>query len=426
MQKILVRNAQTITVAGGKDYNDLENKPSINNVELEGNKTLHELGIQQEGSYATTSDLETKQDIITSSNKLSSDLVSGLSSVATSGSYNDLTNKPTIPSEVTETTVANWGFTKNTGDYTKPATGIPSTDLAEAVQTSLGKADTAIQDISGKQDIMQYSTMPTASSENVGKIAQFTGTTDSTYTNGYFYICVDNSGTYSWEQTNVQPAPSNVETTTNKVSSITSSSTNIEYAGAKAVWDLVSSVGGGLEFKGGFDPTTNFVFSNQSTGIYVPNTPTSGGYTLFRWKSNTTTMFVYVQPIMLIYYNKLTNDTSTSGTTKCAALLGLKTNNDYGKLVWYGIGLKNGTLTYTDDWQPQLMQGIINTAQTFAGVKTFGSIPQVSSYTAPTSDTQLTAKKYVDDKPTTYTGYDATKTQVLKNINGTLTWVDES
>lgn len=54
-------------------------------------------------------------------------------------------NKPTIPSEVTESTVAGWGFTKNTGDYSKPSTGIPSTDLSSAVQTSLGKADTAIQ-----------------------------------------------------------------------------------------------------------------------------------------------------------------------------------------------------------------------------------------------------------------------------------------
>ena len=35
-------------------------------------------------------------------------------------------------------------------------------------------------------------------------------------------------------------------------------------------------------------------------------------------------------------------------------------------------------------------------------------------------------KQYVDNKPKTYTGYDATKTQVLKNINGTLTWVDET
>ena len=41
------------------------------------------------------------------------------------------------------------------GKYTKPGTGIPKSDLASAVQTSLGKADTALQshqDISGKLD----------------------------------------------------------------------------------------------------------------------------------------------------------------------------------------------------------------------------------------------------------------------------------
>lgn len=70
---------------------------------------------------------------------------SGLAKVATSGSYNDLNNKPTIPSAVTESTVSGWGFTKNTGTYTKPSTGIPKSDLASAVQTSLGKADTALQ-----------------------------------------------------------------------------------------------------------------------------------------------------------------------------------------------------------------------------------------------------------------------------------------
>ena len=50
-----------------------------------------------------------------------------------------------IPDEVTEQTVAGWGFTKNTGDYSKPSGGIPKTDLASDVQTSLGKADTALQ-----------------------------------------------------------------------------------------------------------------------------------------------------------------------------------------------------------------------------------------------------------------------------------------
>lgn len=41
--------------------------------------------------------LNGKQATITSSNKLSASLVSGLSTVATSGSYSDLSNKPTIP-----------------------------------------------------------------------------------------------------------------------------------------------------------------------------------------------------------------------------------------------------------------------------------------------------------------------------------------
>ena len=70
-----------------------------------------------------------------------------LATVAISGSYNDLFNKPTIPSAVTESTVSGWGFTKNTGTYSKPSGGIPKTDLASAVQTSLGKADTALQSI---------------------------------------------------------------------------------------------------------------------------------------------------------------------------------------------------------------------------------------------------------------------------------------
>lgn len=45
---------------------------------------------------------------------------------------------------ITEDTIAGWGFTKNTGTYSKPSGGIPETDLASAVQTSLDKADNAL------------------------------------------------------------------------------------------------------------------------------------------------------------------------------------------------------------------------------------------------------------------------------------------
>lgn len=40
----------------------------------------------------------------------------------------------------------------NAGTYSKPGSGIPKSDLAVDVQTSLEKANTAIQDVSGKMD----------------------------------------------------------------------------------------------------------------------------------------------------------------------------------------------------------------------------------------------------------------------------------
>lgn len=43
-----------------------------------------------------------------------------------SGNYNDLTNKPTIPSAVTEATVSGWGFTKNAGTVTSVKVGTQS------------------------------------------------------------------------------------------------------------------------------------------------------------------------------------------------------------------------------------------------------------------------------------------------------------
>lgn len=95
--------------------------------------------------------------------------ISGLATVATSGSYNDLAGKPTIPPTVNDATVAGWGYLKtesdpvfaaspaagitsanitawnNKGTYTKPSGGIPKGDLASSVQTSLNRADTALQ-----------------------------------------------------------------------------------------------------------------------------------------------------------------------------------------------------------------------------------------------------------------------------------------
>lgn len=55
-----------IVIEGGSggttDYNALSNKPQVGGIELSGNKTLEELGIQPQGDYATSEQLASKAD----------------------------------------------------------------------------------------------------------------------------------------------------------------------------------------------------------------------------------------------------------------------------------------------------------------------------------------------------------------------------
>ena len=73
--------------AGTTDYIKLDNKPSINGIVLEQDKTLEELGIQEAGDYVTRdeiADIPTNEDFT----------LAGLGEK----SYNSLTDKPEIPS----------------------------------------------------------------------------------------------------------------------------------------------------------------------------------------------------------------------------------------------------------------------------------------------------------------------------------------
>lgn len=72
---------------GTTDYTDLDNKPQINNVTLTGNKTSSQIGVADAVHTHTVSQIT---DFPT------------LATVATSGNYNDLSNKPSIPT-ITDT-----------------------------------------------------------------------------------------------------------------------------------------------------------------------------------------------------------------------------------------------------------------------------------------------------------------------------------
>lgn len=101
-----------INITGGSggtsDYEDLDNKPSINNVELNGNKSLNDLGIQPAGSYALASDIPTNLSELTddTTHRLVTDTekTTWNNKSDFSGSYNDLTNKPTIPTKTSDLT----------------------------------------------------------------------------------------------------------------------------------------------------------------------------------------------------------------------------------------------------------------------------------------------------------------------------------
>lgn len=215
-------NILTISSEGGSggtsDYEELENLPKINNVELKGNKISSDLGLQPAGNYALESEIPDVSNFITKdANNLtyytlatvtgstielsinsstyvmtlnlknsSGTIISTgtidlpLESVVVSGAYDDTTKKiiltlqsgstvefsvadlvSGLQSEITssnklsadlvdDTNTTN-KFTNTTeksswnAKYDKPSEGIPSTDLSSAVQTSLGKADTALQ-----------------------------------------------------------------------------------------------------------------------------------------------------------------------------------------------------------------------------------------------------------------------------------------
>ena len=91
-----------------------------------------------------------KQDTIDSSNKLAASNISGLATVATSGSYNDLSGKPTIPAAQVQ---SDWNATTGMGVILNKPT---------------------IPDVSGKEDKMAI--------DSTAKTASFTASVGNYYT----------------------------------------------------------------------------------------------------------------------------------------------------------------------------------------------------------------------------------------------------
>lgn len=150
---------------GTSDYSDLTNKPQINSVTLSGNKSLSDLGIQP-NDFIVTITYDSGNDSYSADKtfaQIKTAKQAGKNVILKYGdptefyrvavwvsdplefavfSFNQGTAVNQIMIDETDLVLRTVG---SAGTYSKPSGGIPASDLASAVQTSLGKADTALQ-----------------------------------------------------------------------------------------------------------------------------------------------------------------------------------------------------------------------------------------------------------------------------------------
>ena len=166
---------------GTMDYTELINKPSINSVELNGNKTLEDLGINiptelseltNDVGFITSSDVPTKTSDLTNDSGYIT--TADVSAVGLSGDYDDLTDKPTIPTATSQ-------LTNDSGFITTASVPTAVSQLSNDMGY-LTSSDVAAVALSGDyDDLLNKPTIPTDLSD-LNNDEGFIGFTDLTDT----------------------------------------------------------------------------------------------------------------------------------------------------------------------------------------------------------------------------------------------------
>lgn len=404
-QEIEIQNENiTVEVVVNNNYEELTNKPKINNVELNGNKTSSDLGLQPAGNYVIDNnythtdnnftneyknnvdlntrdrhthankavldgissnditnwnnksdfsgsydDLTDKPTIPDVSNFITKDvndltyytLSSNLATVATSGSYNDLTNKPDLSGYATTTSLGNETTARENADV----------GLQEQIDAITSSSD--VKDIVGTYTDLQNYDTTTLGNDDIIKVLQ-----DNTHNNAMtYYRWVITGGTGSWQYIGQEgPYYTKGETDTllnGKQNEITNNN--------KLLSDLVDDT----------NQNNLFVSSNEKQ----------------TWN------------------NKLDS----------SALTNYVTNTDYATSSIGGV-IRTGASYGTTMTSGGNLRAV---AKTYAEYSSAGDYMFVGKKTL---ENVITGKELNLKKLSTF---DATKTQVLKNINGTLTWINE-
>lgn len=134
------------SVATSGSYNDLSNKPTIPTV---NNGALSIYGVETKVATFEANQSGTSNVVFQAGNNvtITPSVSSGTGIISIAATDTTYSSK-TAASGGTDVSLCTTGekYTwNNKGTYSKPSGGIPKTDLASAVQTSLGKADTALQ-----------------------------------------------------------------------------------------------------------------------------------------------------------------------------------------------------------------------------------------------------------------------------------------
>ena len=181
---------------GSTDYLNITNKPSIEGVELTGNKTFEDLNIASADALtATDENLQNLSDFIG--------------------------DKTSLPAP-TDTVVNN---IKSVDDKVDAIIDDSETGLAKTFSSDkITKTFATIEEVNKR--IPQYDVLPTPTEAFDGKVVQFIGATTEDYIHNYFYECVQVEGSYKWVNTVVQNVPTKVSELTNDNNFVTETELN--------------------------------------------------------------------------------------------------------------------------------------------------------------------------------------------------------
>lgn len=313
-------------------------------------------------------------------------LSSSLATVATSGSYNDLTDKPTIPTKTSDIT--------NDSGY---ITGISSSDVTTALGYTPAN-DSNVVKTSGNQSIAGEKTFTGYIKGQAGNDTNHAiklGSTGVNYMDFYEYGGIWN---FYKSKSGTNTLIGKIAELTNSTNDETLATTNWVNSKGYALDSAVVKTSGNQTIGGGKTLTDNLNIQKGAPNIYLKDTSITKGTT----PSSTHYSF----------YGTIYDSQGINQANKMSQI--------------YTQYNTNGSHTLNMSvFKPE--SGSTTSSALVIGYDSNGNV-YTSAPTPDSSDnsTKIATTAFVNSRITTgISGYDATKTQTLKNVNGTLTWVND-